>query len=388
MRCSSSLLRILLLLSTLGLLSCGEQRRDPLLGPVPARTSIPSLLGGSAPTGGVYTMTNGAAANSVLAFHRGADGSLEPLGAFATGGLGTGGAVDPLQSQNALVLGLRDRFLFAVNAGSNEITSFEIQPDGSLVLRDRIASGGVHPVSLATRGNLLFALNAADGRIQGFTVDPTGTLHPLAGSSRRLASGAAGASTIGFSGDGARLVVSERDSRRLEVFPLSSALGNALVARSSGAQPSGFAVTPRNQLVVAEAAGGLSDGAVSSYRFSGEELVAVSPSLDAGGMGTCRVALTSQGTSAFVANTGSDAVAELSVGRDGVLSRLSARAASTGAGTRPLDLEIVGDRFLYVLEGGSGRIAVFSLRSDGGLFARGAFGAGAASSGLLGLAAW
>ncbi len=36
--------------------------------------------------GGVYTMTNGASANSVLAFQRAADGSLTSLGGVPTGG--------------------------------------------------------------------------------------------------------------------------------------------------------------------------------------------------------------------------------------------------------------------------------------------------------------
>ena len=38
----------------------------------------------------VYTMTNSAGGNEVLAFHRAANGELTPAGAFSTGGLGTG----------------------------------------------------------------------------------------------------------------------------------------------------------------------------------------------------------------------------------------------------------------------------------------------------------
>src|SRR5207244_5302396 len=39
----------------------------------------------------VYTITNAASGNAVLAFHRAANGALTPAGTFPTGGTGTGG---------------------------------------------------------------------------------------------------------------------------------------------------------------------------------------------------------------------------------------------------------------------------------------------------------
>ena len=50
----------------------------------------------------VYVQTNDATKNEVLAFERGADGGLSPLGRFDTGGRGTG---EPhLPSQSSIVL--------------------------------------------------------------------------------------------------------------------------------------------------------------------------------------------------------------------------------------------------------------------------------------------
>src|SRR5437867_1062184 len=66
--------------------------------------------------GAVYTLTNEAAGNNVAVFDRASDGTLTPTGTYSTGGLGTGGG---LGSQGALVLGQGNRWLFAVNAGSN-----------------------------------------------------------------------------------------------------------------------------------------------------------------------------------------------------------------------------------------------------------------------------
>ena len=55
---------------------------------------------GTAP-GAVYVQTN-AAPNEVVAFRRGGDGSLEPIGSMATGGDGDGSP--HLQSQGSVVL--------------------------------------------------------------------------------------------------------------------------------------------------------------------------------------------------------------------------------------------------------------------------------------------
>ena len=56
---------------------------------------------GDAPAA-VYVQTNDATKNEVLAFERGADGRLAPLGRFATGGRGTG--KPHLPSQSSIVL--------------------------------------------------------------------------------------------------------------------------------------------------------------------------------------------------------------------------------------------------------------------------------------------
>ncbi len=49
----------------------------------------------------MYTLTNSAAGNAVLAFARAADGTLTAQGTYATGGLGSGAA---LGSQGAVIL--------------------------------------------------------------------------------------------------------------------------------------------------------------------------------------------------------------------------------------------------------------------------------------------
>jgi len=342
--------------------------------------------------GGVYTMTNGASANAVLAFRRAADGSLTSIGTVPTGGRGTGGTVDPLQSQYALLLDGGHRLLFAVNAGSDDVSAFRVAHDGSLEFADRAGSGGDLPVSLATRGRFLFVLNAGDNTVSGLRVDPRGKLIPIPHSTRSLAPGAAGASTIHFTPDGAWLVVTERGANRIETFPVAAngRPGEPVVTASNGATPFGFDVTPGGHPIITEAAGAAPNGAVSSYAIAASGVLnVITPSLDAGGKATCWLILTADGALAFAANSASNAIAALRVADDGVVTLLDAQAGPTGAGSTPLDLDLAaGDRFLYALEAGSGNIAAFEVGGTGTLSGRPDTPAGAAASGLQGLAAW
>src|SRR5215212_5715150 len=82
-------------------------------------------------SGAVYVLTN-QVSNAVAAFDRAQDGTLTPAGTFPTGGSGNPVAqpgdppTDPLASQGALILSDNNHLLFAVNAGSNEISVFSI----------------------------------------------------------------------------------------------------------------------------------------------------------------------------------------------------------------------------------------------------------------------
>src|SRR4051812_32912500 len=78
-------------------------------------------------TGVIYTLTNVNGANRVAVWNRAADGTLTPAGSFGTGGRGTGSG---LGSQGSLALSKNNRWLFAVNAASDSITTFAVFPGG------------------------------------------------------------------------------------------------------------------------------------------------------------------------------------------------------------------------------------------------------------------
>jgi 6-phosphogluconolactonase len=155
--------------------------------------------------------------NAVAVFHRSAQGTLTPAGEFPTGGAGDPGNPpinDPLASQGALIPSEGNQFLFAVNAGSNQISVLRVRRSG-LTLVGVVDSGGVRPISVTLHEDLLYALNAGGTpNITGFTVGDDGTLTPLAGSTQPLIGGAtADPAQIGFSSDGTLLVVTEKSGQ-------------------------------------------------------------------------------------------------------------------------------------------------------------------------------
>jgi len=339
--------------------------------------------------GAVYTLTNEAGGNRVAAFKRDADGSLTPAGSYPTGGSGSGGG---LGSQGAVVLSDSGRLLVAVNAGSNDISSFLVQNDGTLALADRIGSGGVRPISVTIHEDLVYTLNAGDtGNISGFTVGADGSLALLPGSTRPLSSTAAGPAQVEFNPDGSVLVVTEKMTNLISTYTVGVdgiATGPNAQA-SAGATPFGFAFDKRGRLFVSEAFGGAADAsATSSYNLSPSgSLSVVSPSVGTTETAACWVVVTGNGRFAYVTNTGSGTVSGYSIDQDGGLTLLDTDGvtAVTGAGSSPIDADVShNSRFLFVLNAGTHSIAGFRINGgDGSLTAVSeAFGLPASSVGL------
>ena len=211
--------------------------------------------------GAVYTQTNSPTGNAVHRLDRGPDGSLTPVATYRTGGTGTGAG---LGSQGAVALSDDGRVLIAVDAGSNDVASFHIGRRGHLTLVDREPSGGVMPVSVDIADGNAYVLNAGGtANVTGFDVDGSGRLRPRDPSA--LTAGASGAAQVSVSPDGRDLVVTERQSNRIETLPLRfGRIGAPVVTASSGAVPFGFAFSPRGDLVVSEAGA----STVSSYRLA------------------------------------------------------------------------------------------------------------------------
>ena len=330
--------------------------------------------------GTVYTMTNSAAGNAVLAYARAADGSLSPRGTFPTGGLGTGVG---LGSQGAVTLSADGRWLAAVDAGSNDVALFAVGPKGGLRLADRASSGGTSPISVTLHGRILYVLDAGGtGNIAGFArigrhlVALPGSIQPLSG---------AGTSPeqIAFSPDGGVLVVTEKGAGEIVTYRVGffGIAGPPSVSASAGAAPYGFAFDGRGRLFVSEAAG----SALSSYSVSpGGVPSVISASIANGQQAACWVTLTPDGRYAFTIDAHSPArISSYAIAADGSLTLVN--AAAGGSSTAPLlDASVSSDgRFLYVVDVGAGAIDSFRIGSGGSLTSAGSTtGLPAGSGGL------
>ena len=323
--------------------------------------------------GVVYVMTNQAAGNSIIVFQRSENGRLRRIQEVPTGGLGSGGTGDPLGSQGSLILSGDGRLLFAVNAGSNELSLLAVTEDG-LRLIDKVPSGGTQPVSVAVHRDLVFVLNAGGTpNVTGFLLTPFGKLRKIANGSKDLPSGAnAGPGQVLFSPNGESLLVTEKTTGQIDILHIASGgrINDVTSRPSNGATPFGFALASRNTMVVTEAAGGATGASsVSSYRIGDDDdrddaaLSNVSGPLANGQTATCWIVVTRNKRLAFTTNAGSGTISSLVVARDGTLRLLAPVAANLGAGFGPTDLDLsADDKFLYALSTNTGAVAGFEIR--------------------------
>lgn len=323
------------------------------------------------PFGNVYTESNASTGNAVLVYERAIDGRLRLAASVDTGGTGTGAG---LGSQGAVALSDNERWLLAVNAGSDDLSVFEVQPRG-LRLVDRANAGGTLPISVAIHGSLVYVVNSGNDTIAGFTLSHRGQLRPLPGSTRALSQASSGPAEIAFNAEGDLLIVTEKNTNRLVTFALDrdGLPGEARIHPASGITPFGFAVGRRDRLFVSEAFGGAAgQSALSSYDVDddGGTVRTISGSVPTRQTSACWVAVTLDGRFAYTANTGSGTISGFAVGFDGSLSRLDANGvtATTGNGSAPADLALSrGGQFLYVRSGGVDTIRGFVVAPNGRL---------------------
>lgn len=321
----------------------------------------------------VFVLTNDADKNEVLTYQRLDDGRLALTRRVATGGRGSGGTTDPLQSQGALTLSQDRSLLFAVNAGSGTVSSFHLL-NGFPVLVDRTPAGGAFPVAVAEHNHLVYVLNASgNGAVTGFRADVFGRLHPISQPTVHLTATNDGASAIAISPDGTTLVVVEKDPNNIDTFPIhgDGTLGPVKVNHS--VTPGVFAAVfaPSGALIISEnQPGGTNISSVSSYRVNaGGTITAISQSLPSQGDGNCWNAITPKGQYVYFDNSASASIAGFSVGANGALKPIAGTILSTEPdGATNLDMSVSGDgAYLYNVNSGLGTLGVYGINSDGTL---------------------
>ncbi|MCB9878233.1 MAG: beta-propeller fold lactonase family protein [Planctomycetes bacterium] len=319
--------------------------------------------------GAVYSLTNDAIGNAVAVSIRLPSGHLVPFASFATGGEGTGAG---LGSQAALASSADGRYLFAVDAGSDELTMFRVFGGAFFWRVDTVASGGDRPTSVAAHHRLVYVLNADSDQVDGFR-RVGNQLQAIPGASYALSQAGAAAAQVGFTPDGAHLVVTERATNQIVTFPVHAdgTLGAATVNGSAGQTPFGFGFAG-DTLVVSEAAGGaMGASTVSTYRVQADgSLQVLTAALPTGQSAACWIAVPRHGGDAYTTNTGSGNLTGLDLDGGGTATLLDASGVSgdLGAMAHPIDADFTPNgRILYVLDSGNDVIRALRRKHDGSL---------------------
>jgi 6-phosphogluconolactonase len=315
-------------------------------------------------SGFVYMQTNEPGCNRLLTFERAGDGTLTPSGAYETGGGGDG--KPHLQSQGSVVLTGDGRYLLVTNASSGDLSVFTVDEGGPTLLQT-VATGGA-PRSSGEHDGLVYVLNTADPSLTGFRLIGR-EVEPLVDSTRKLAADADPAQ-VGFSPDGATVVVTERGTNAIATYPVDTAggLGEPLMQPSSGPTPYGFAFTTRGGLVVTEAFGAQAGkAAASSYLIDDGGVEPVSRSIGNGRSEICWAVVSGDDRYAFTTNFADGAVSRYAIGADGSISLDEAAAGLAVDGQTGLRDEALSSdgRFLYAIDADSGHVFGWAVDEDG-----------------------
>lgn len=315
----------------------------------------------------VYTMSNKASGNEIMAYTVNSDGTLDEAAKFSTGGTGTDA---DLNSQGSMALALGGKMLYAVNPGSNDLSVFYVQTDGGLVLKEKVATGGTRPVSVTVNNGLVYVLNAGGkGNITGFGYNNQGKLVQIPGSSTSLSTDNAGATQVSFTPDGKSLVVTEKQSNTITSFSvLANKPYNMQTIASAGKSPSGFTFGNNNNFYVSESGNGMTDAStVSAYNVdnTGKVKLIDGPmamnTTDAG-----FVTMAKNKNRLFTTNKGSNSISSLNVSGFGKLS--ASGTAATSAMTGPIDAALDSEsKFMYVLATGGNSLISYKLNNDGSM---------------------
>jgi len=365
---------IALLLSTLAL----------LLGPTPpARAAAQARAGGY-----VFVLNNDlSGSNSITTFSRAGDGSLKLLGVTSIGGLGSLSAFADGTQGSLILTHDEGQRLFAVDAGSNQISVVNIH-GGQLSLGGVFSSGGTGPVSLSYRDGLLYVLNAANGsndsaNVAGFHVDDQGNLHPIAGATRPLSTSQPNPGQVQIDPSGRFLLVTEKVPNLIDVYRIHNdgSLSGASTFPATGTYPFGMAfnpASPQHEFIVADGFGGQNGtGAVTAYRLAHGTVQVINGPVADHQKAPCWMVITGDGHYAYTSDADSFTISGYRIHADGTISLLNRNGvtAMTPSDTFPLEEGLSRDsRFLYVLDSrllnmppGPATVSGFLIHHDGSL---------------------
>ncbi len=351
------------------IMGCGGSDNDTIVPPIGDTQPIAPFA--------VYTMTNALSGNAIVELRRAANGTLQNVGTYPTGGLGSGDGLNG--STNALFFSPEVNRFYAVNGGNNTVSALVLGTDGTIAQLSTVNSGGVNPISVTAYIDVMYVLNAGDintpANISGYRLVGN-QLQGIPGSTRQLSAANPNPAQIEFSPNGNVLVVTERDTNRITSFTMTDGVaGQPQPQASAGNTPFGFDFTPAGTLLVSEAnvVGGApvaNGSSVSSYSIGvNGALLDISTAIADNQTAACWVEVSPTAPFAYVTNTASDNISIYSISANGSLV-LQGNGNNAATGDAPVDLAISADSlYLYALNRGDDTLSAYRINADGTLTA-------------------
>ncbi|KAJ6531801.1 hypothetical protein B0H19DRAFT_1214136 [Mycena capillaripes] len=366
----------------------GKNKSKMMMGGNSAKAAASSAIGAA------YFISNEPDGNFVVAAAIGSDGKLTLRQATSAQGLGSHGVPgtgpDPLFTQGAVKASAAGNIVATVNAGSNTLSVFNIDPTNPTNLEmigKPVGSGGEFPVSLAINkaGNMVCAVNG--GAINGvacFSVDKTKGLQPVANTVRSLklnqttpANGPAGSvSHVIFNEDNTQLIASVKGLPPTPgIFAIwDIAADGSLSEDFKAVQPAKGGLLPfsmtviqgKNAILATDAGLGVdivdlsavADNSVAAGKSSG---------LAIDGQGaTCWSSFSPKTGNFYVTDIGTSEITEINVDANLKPTIVTQYAQGNGTATIDNDIATVGQNdFMYVLAANATEIKVLSLPAPG-----------------------
>jgi len=308
-------------------------------------------------TGHVYILTNSTDANAISVFNRFSDGTLAFSRTTPIGGRGSGTG---LGSQGSLFLSPNRHWLFAVDAGSNQISVIAVN-GGSLHPLSLTNSAGIDPIGLAYSRGYLYVLNAGDQNNQAnvtiFRVEINGHLDHLAGSTQPVTS----PGEVQASPSGDQLIITEKATNMIDSYKIrdDGRLSPRKSTPATGTTPFGFVFNPVSpqQFVVVDAfanssgIAGPNAGALTSYQAQRNSTIKVldGPVQDKQ-TAPCWVAIRPDGKFAYASNVINSSISIYGVNQKNGKLTLNSTVSVAGA-TGPTEMALTPNgNFLYALD--------------------------------------
>ncbi|WP_416757154.1 lactonase family protein [Roseateles sp. So40a] len=359
------------------LMACSDHRSSPEPRPVVPTRAVNHL----------YTETN-ETHNTVVHFIREADGRLVRQATTATHGAGTNGqrdgklVPDSLVSQHAIVISTDASRLFAVNAGDQSLSVFEISPTtGALTLLKKNATqAGVKPNSLAYHhGHLYVTFLEGATRFAAYKVGADGSLTQRGAYDLTALAGipaAAQPTQVLVSPGGKHVIVNAGvASNAIVAFPILHDGGLGVPVKNTAQVESPFAgVFVPGAATPTYLATSISGVGLASFHYqpSTGKMTRINQVQIPHVKDPCWVAVTPNGQLAYVGNA-SGAISSFRIDVDGRLTLLNAKAAVEPQVLPDID-SVAGDswispdgRYLYTAFLGADKVVAYAINADGAL---------------------